>query len=500
MEIISIPAIRLLPTRAPNHTKQWMTVHLPALGHRRLEEMTIPASHDAGMYTLKHSSWAGNESNCLTQSGSIFKQLELGVRIFDIRPFLYSANRDKEENIWYCDHFNDCAVIGQQGGLGPTIAEIINDVNQFTAENSELVILQISHVNEILSIGRTFGERAHLEHPVPNVFATLLDLLRGVNCLYTKENAGPKTQLHENTLNEYIGDHKAKVIITIEADGIDETDIFRRGLWPVSHLNLRGTSVTLMQDAILAIFSQLNIARAISATANSSSVLSLAEGRQIEEFPFTLNELSLIYGKLEIDYIRNTDLLTLCLAASYMRSKTPETRVIIVYGGALITDVGICEKMIAAICDRKSFAVHNAALGGDPWHGMKKSCAVYYWNYGTVKSRFAYEGTDLHFEEDILGIWYGGIQYRDQIIYNNFYRTLLLRGLFTMDNNTMRVKELGDPQFGVKKTGRIEYRERYSSKIITMNFMEGETQNPKGAWELIGEARANQDLHFPGGM
>lgn len=107
---------------------RWMENHLPLLGKRSLRLLTLPASHDAGMYT-------GNGLDILgkTQDLRIYDQLAHGVRYFDLRPE------------WTASAFS-----AYHGPItGPSFTEILGDVQRFLTEGRrEVVILKISHYDD----------------------------------------------------------------------------------------------------------------------------------------------------------------------------------------------------------------------------------------------------------------------------------------------------------------------------------------------------------------
>ena len=74
----------------------------------------------------------------ICQSRSIAEQLTYGVRYFDIRP----VGRGPE---YETGHYSKIDKIGWQGASGQTMDEIVKQINAFTQENHEIIILNISH-------------------------------------------------------------------------------------------------------------------------------------------------------------------------------------------------------------------------------------------------------------------------------------------------------------------------------------------------------------------
>jgi len=116
----------------------WQQATLSTIGNKSLREIAMPASHDAGMSQLIRY-YGGVAHNTQTQSVHVYPQLVYGARWFDIRPVLRKGK-------WYTNHLSVVSGLGYQGAFGRKIADIIKDINRFTAENpGELIILELSH-------------------------------------------------------------------------------------------------------------------------------------------------------------------------------------------------------------------------------------------------------------------------------------------------------------------------------------------------------------------
>ena len=127
---------------APNifysaHAAKWMRDNLETLGDDPIKDVLhLPGSHDAGMWTSSSVTYAASPRQTLTQVVSIYDQLRLGIRWFDIRPMYHLDN-------WYCGHFTRAGPFKWQGGTGQSIDDVIKDVTQFMKEHQELVVLRI---------------------------------------------------------------------------------------------------------------------------------------------------------------------------------------------------------------------------------------------------------------------------------------------------------------------------------------------------------------------
>jgi len=106
---------------------------------KTLKEISIPGSHDAGMYTSSNCSPGAASCNTETQKKPMLGQLEAGMRYFDLRPVWTNGA--------FCTgHFSNVDVLGGQGCTGGTLMDIFTGVNEFLSRgHKELVILKLSH-------------------------------------------------------------------------------------------------------------------------------------------------------------------------------------------------------------------------------------------------------------------------------------------------------------------------------------------------------------------
>jgi hypothetical protein len=120
---------------------------------KALKDISIPGSHDAGMYISSNCSPGAASCNTETQKQPMLGQLEAGMRYFDLRP------------VWtrgaFCTgHFSQVDVLGGQGCNGGTLTEIFTGVNDFLSRgNKELVILKLSHYYDRDADRFSFNER-----------------------------------------------------------------------------------------------------------------------------------------------------------------------------------------------------------------------------------------------------------------------------------------------------------------------------------------------------
>ncbi|MDR6940799.1 phosphatidylinositol-specific phospholipase C domain-containing protein [Mucilaginibacter pocheonensis] len=123
----------------------WMEDTLfPAKGNFTLKDIVIPGSHDAGMSALNGTGGTQGSSinpcNTLTQTQNIGKQLNAGIRMFDLRVGLF-------HNAIYTKHSSsDCMADAVGGGYGERFKDILDSVKTFLDRHKkEFIILTFSH-------------------------------------------------------------------------------------------------------------------------------------------------------------------------------------------------------------------------------------------------------------------------------------------------------------------------------------------------------------------
>jgi hypothetical protein len=108
------------------------------IGNRKLKYVTMPGSHDAGMHVFAQRYGGASAGDTVTQIVNVYGQLLAGSRWLDLRPC--QANNGQ---LYMCHLTVSNAAV--EGGLGQTVAEVIDNVNQFMSDHpGELVILDIN--------------------------------------------------------------------------------------------------------------------------------------------------------------------------------------------------------------------------------------------------------------------------------------------------------------------------------------------------------------------
>lgn len=123
---------------SPPDNSRWMENLLVRRPTVRLNDITIPGSHDAGMYTVRET-WKCSNEDVQTQDDPFLKQLKSGSRYFDVRVWFYN-------NDFYTYHGEDH--VGMFiGGEGGKLEDILHDVNTFIESYGpkETIILKFSH-------------------------------------------------------------------------------------------------------------------------------------------------------------------------------------------------------------------------------------------------------------------------------------------------------------------------------------------------------------------
>lgn len=143
----------------------WMGAMNETIGGRKLIDITLPGSHDAGVNTedYDHSNCdVGISCNTVAQDVGILGQLKMGSRYFDIRPVVASSSGDGNSwSNWYTGHYGKLFDAEFGGCRGESMDAVFKDVNTFFADPShrkELVILKISHCMNVATSTDTGGD------------------------------------------------------------------------------------------------------------------------------------------------------------------------------------------------------------------------------------------------------------------------------------------------------------------------------------------------------
>jgi hypothetical protein len=231
----------------------WMSNILPVIGDRKLRYISMPGSHDAGMSQMNGGTALVTASNVLTQRFGIGDQLRKGSRYFDVRPVQGNGGE------YLTGHYNwpDSPHLGANG---QTLQEIVDQINNFTATNPELIILYLSH-----ALDTDHG------YVVLNdtQWGTVYDIFEGI----THRCPNLDGEITDRTMNELIGDGTACVLLISEgtinrpSSGIYPTAQFSSD---VNHWSDTDSITDMMTDQISYLSSHRNLIDPASADARTT--------------------------------------------------------------------------------------------------------------------------------------------------------------------------------------------------------------------------------------
>lgn len=203
-----------------NPPRDWMQQNLSKLGERALHKICMPGTHEAGMGILSHSEALPKDLMAhftQTQSLKILGQLEMGSRYFDIRPCIYGGE-------FWTGHYD-----GRLGARGQKISSIVKDINNFTAQCAELIILNLSH-------GLHFdkGWRQLTQAEWSRLLVELMDLEhRFITSGHEEHN------LSLLPLSRFIGEGKAAVVVVVDGpEYVKLSGFHNKGFYLPSQLDI----------------------------------------------------------------------------------------------------------------------------------------------------------------------------------------------------------------------------------------------------------------------
>lgn len=215
----------------------WMHQNMNTLGSKTLSQVCMPGSHDAGMGEITWSDHFPTEIIELftqTQSRTIFSQLQCGSRYLDIRPEISSGET-------WTGHYQ-----GKLGARGQKMSSIIDDVNNFTATNKELLILNFSHAVQTDDDFRDYNQ---------NDWNKLMGELLAIKNRFI--NTGPlKNDLSLLRMDQFIAD-RAAVVLVIEDDSCSLDAYPDHGFYHRDQLNVFN-QYSNTDDCVQMVFKQID--------------------------------------------------------------------------------------------------------------------------------------------------------------------------------------------------------------------------------------------------
>ena len=124
--------------------EDWMGAFTDTL-NLTLADITIPASHDAGVsevHNLRYTGRIGPEGDTIAQYYDITGQLEAGSRFFDLRIASHSG---------VLKTFHGGNMAGRWGQRADTVFGQVDDFLE--DHDGEIVILRVSHTKEAANVG-----------------------------------------------------------------------------------------------------------------------------------------------------------------------------------------------------------------------------------------------------------------------------------------------------------------------------------------------------------
>lgn len=158
----------------------WMNAIKNEIKHRKLIDVVMPGTHDAGMSKLTDAILTrGVESNTQNQLLDIYDQLRVGSRWFDLRVSSVHQVPIQEccgDYEFWISHLSDELGEVPIGRSGEKFEAVIDEINHFTRENpGEVIVLQFRYlvgIRNVPSVGPIYWD----ESAKNNFF----DKLRGI--------------------------------------------------------------------------------------------------------------------------------------------------------------------------------------------------------------------------------------------------------------------------------------------------------------------------------
>ena len=184
----------------------WMQDNLATLGNKTLRQLCMPGTHNTGMGTFVSGTAFAAPCNTVTQTSLLLGQLQLGARYVDIRPVIHAGQ-------FYTGHYTELNIVGVntwQGANGQSMASVISDINAFTNNNPELVIVYLSH-----DLDTDAGNSQYSAFSQAQWNSLLTQMQENISNL----KVALVGDISQVTLNEYIGDGQAAVIVVVDPSG-----------------------------------------------------------------------------------------------------------------------------------------------------------------------------------------------------------------------------------------------------------------------------------------
>jgi hypothetical protein len=200
----------------------WMQQSMGSLGNRTLKHICMPGSHDAGMGVFNPGTIGAHFANTQTQYLDFYHQLMAGSRFFDLRPVISNGK-------WVAGHYGSVKVGDEYvwlGGNGQSIKEIIQQINDFTKEHKELVIINLSH---------TLDTDNKYKDLTQDQWNKLFDELKAINNRFTLPASPSTIDLTSKPLGDFITDRASVLVIAQLPAGITLSTYATQGFYSSAH-------------------------------------------------------------------------------------------------------------------------------------------------------------------------------------------------------------------------------------------------------------------------
>jgi hypothetical protein len=311
----------------------WMQVNLGDIGNLSLRQLSMPGSHDAGMSKRTGGTGLTNDCNTLTQTTGIAGQLAAGARYFDIRPVITGGS-------FATGHYTGGAdVLGSfQGANGQWISEIISEVNAFTANNKELIVINLSHTLNT-DVG-TSSYRAFNQEEWNRLFTQL----QGLNNLLVASSlpsgfSASSGDLSTLKLNQFISGRAAVVLVaegSVDLGSWYGKGIFNYGQYGNLYNSYSDSSnyQTVRDDQINKLTNNHGTLHLLSWTATQNSTQAALCTKSIVTMANELNPIlytdlinavsptrNIVPNVLYVDAMSNSDIVGLAMAYNWWQAK-----------------------------------------------------------------------------------------------------------------------------------------------------------------------------------
>jgi hypothetical protein len=250
----------------------WMQQSIGSIGNRTLKQICMPGSHDAGISNFKPGTVGANFANSQTQYLNFYDQLVAGSRYFDLRPVVSAGQ-------WVAGHYSEVEGLGWLGGNGQSVAEIVQQVNDFTAKYKELVIINLSH---------TLDTDNDYKDLTQDQWNKLFDAFKGLNNRYTVTNPGT-TDFSNKVLNDFIADHASVFVLAQLPSGISLGSYANQGFFNQDNFPFydsysnSNNAATMQSDQLAKLKSERNLVADSSQRKDRFHILSWTLTQQAED-------------------------------------------------------------------------------------------------------------------------------------------------------------------------------------------------------------------------